>query len=151
MNSLTILYWYWLTAALLLLGLEILAPGTFFLWMAVASAVVGAVLFVFPDISIATQIAVFSVLSMFTISLGRKYFDDKHNQSEKPLLNQRAAQYIGRTAVLIQPLSNGEGRIKIGDTLWTVHGSDAAEGSKVKIIGTDGMALIVEPANNHLD
>jgi membrane protein implicated in regulation of membrane protease activity len=149
MNSLTIVYWYWWAAAFLLLGLEILVPGTFFLWMAAAAAVVGCVVFVLPSISIAAQIAVFSMLAIFSVGLGRKYLRNNHNQSDKPLLNQRAAQYIGRTATLLQPLDNGEGRIKIGDTLWTVAGDDALEGSKVKIIGTDGMTLIVEPADNH--
>ncbi len=144
MNYFLILFWYWWAAALFLLGIEILVPGTYFLWIAVAAVVVGNLLYIFPQTSIVIQIAIFSILSLAAIWFGRKYFRDTRYPSEQRLLNQRAAQYLGQTAILVQPLSNGEGRIKIGGAYWRVRGLDAAQGSVVKIIDTDGMTLFVE-------
>jgi membrane protein implicated in regulation of membrane protease activity len=144
-----ILFWYWWAAALLLLGMEILVPGTYFLWMAVAAVIIGNLMLAFPETGIAAQIAIFAILSMIAILIGRKYFRNTHYQSEQPLLNQRAVQHLGQTAILVQPLSNGEGRIKIGGTFWRVRGPDAAQGSIVKIIDTDGMTLFVELIDSH--
>ncbi len=149
MNSFMILFWYWWAAALLLLGMEILVPGTYFLWMAVSAVIIGNLMLAFPQTGLAAQIAIFAILSMIAIWIGRKYFRDTGYQSEQPLLNQRAAQCIGQTATLVQPLNNGEGRIKIGGTIWRVRGPDAAQGSIVKIIDTDGMTLFVELVDRH--
>ena len=39
-------FWYWWVAAIVFIGIEVFAPGAFFLWMAVSATVVGAVVLV---------------------------------------------------------------------------------------------------------
>jgi membrane protein implicated in regulation of membrane protease activity len=48
--------------------------------------------------------------------------------------------------VLDRPIVNGRGQAFIGDTLWTVLGKDQPSGSTVRVVGTDGINLQVEPA-----
>ena len=67
-----------------------------------------------------------------------------YNESENPILNERGAQLIGQTAVLSDPITNGTGRIKIGDTTWRVKGDDIKAGSKVTVIDYDAGTLIVK-------
>lgn len=44
-------FWHWWVLALVLLALEIAAPGTFFLWLAVAAGVVGLILLLLPALA----------------------------------------------------------------------------------------------------
>lgn len=58
----------------------------------------------------------------------------------------RAAQLIGRTAVLAEPIREGRGRIRLDDTVWRVSGPDLPAGSRVKVVSVQGTELHVEAA-----
>ena len=47
--------------------------------------------------------------------------------------------------MVAEAIENGRGTVKIGDTLWRAEGPDAAQGARVKVTGTDGATLMVEP------
>ena len=65
--------------------------------------------------------------------------------SEQPNLNRRGAQYVGRQFALVEPISNGRGRIRLGDSSWTVTGPDLPAGQTVEVVGADGAVLQVRP------
>ncbi|UXN74809.1 NfeD family protein [Devosia sp. A8/3-2] len=65
--------------------------------------------------------------------------------NDSPYLNRRADRYIGREAVLEQPIIGGFGRIVLGDSVWRVAGPDLPAGARVRIVGSDGAVLKVEP------
>jgi membrane protein implicated in regulation of membrane protease activity len=65
--------------------------------------------------------------------------------SADPMLNDRAARLVGRTVVVTQAIVNGEGRVRVGDSVWSCRGPDCAEASRVRIVGADGSCLKVEP------
>lgn len=144
MAELDVVFWYWWVLAVSLLAIEMLAPGFFFLWMAVAGFATGCVLLLVPDTSFEWQLFLFSFLSAGSIIFWRVYVKTHPTDSDQPLLNQKAAQYIGRTFTLIAAIENGQGRIKIGDTFWKVQGEDCANNSRVKIIAVSGTLLMVE-------
>ena len=91
------------------------------------------------------QIVLFLVLSLISAYIGKRIMA-VGSKSDQPLLNQRAEQLVGRTATLAEPISEGRGRIKLGDTQWRVSGPDLPVGTKVKVISTDGSELSVEAA-----
>ncbi|MGZ8152972.1 MAG: NfeD family protein, partial [Methylovulum sp.] len=96
MTDLVFVFWYWWVIALIFLVVEILAPGFFFLWMAISGFVTGALVFLIPATSMNMQVLVFSVLSVVTIIVW-KFYGKKHPiESDHPLLNKRGNQYIGR-------------------------------------------------------
>ena len=66
--------------------------------------------------------------------------------TDQPLLNRRGAQLIGRIATLAEPIKDGRGRIRIGDTLWRVSGPDLPAGTRVRVkAATDtDLELVVE-------
>jgi len=66
------------------------------------------------------------------------------SESDEPLLNKRAQQYIGRVFTLDEPIVNGVGMVKVDDSSWRITGPDIDAGNKVKVIGEDGMSLKVE-------
>ena len=136
--------WNWLILAGLFLVLELLAPGIFLIWFGIAAGIVGALALVF-DVAWQWQLMLFAILSLAAVIAARKFFRKDDAQSERPLLNRRAQQHVGKSYLVADAIENGRGKVKIGDTLWRAEGPDAAQGARVKVTGTDGATLMVEP------
>ncbi|MEZ5827045.1 MAG: NfeD family protein [Hyphomicrobiales bacterium] len=137
--------WNWMILAAILFVLELLAPGIFFVWFGLAAAVTGLIMFRY-DISWQWQLIWFCGLSLASVLLANKYLRKHPLESEQPLLNERAAQLIGQSFDLIDPIVNGRGSIRSGDTIWRVEGPELPAGTRIKVVGTDGSVLRVEPA-----
>lgn len=138
--------WSWVIAGLILLGVEILAPGNVFVWFGLAALVTGAIAF-FTDFGWQTDALIFVVLAVVLVFAGRRYFASRSSSSEQPLLNQRAARQIGSTHVLAEPIVDGQGRIRIDDTNWRVIGPDMPSGTRVTVVAADGAVLTVAAAD----
>lgn len=141
-----ILYWHWFVLAALLGVVEILAPGVFFLWLAIGAFITGILAAIIPGLGEATQIMIFGILSIALIFAAWKYIKKAPLTSDQPLLNQRSAQQVGKTFTLETAIEDGVGRIKMGDTTWKVEGPDMPAGSHVRVIGYDGPVFKVEKA-----
>jgi membrane protein implicated in regulation of membrane protease activity len=76
----------------------------------------------------------------------RRYAAPDMHSTDEPDLNSRAAQYIGREVLVEEAIAGGRGKVRVGDTLWSAQGPDAPKGARVKVTGTSGTVLIVEPA-----
>src|SRR5690606_25431835 len=90
----------WAAVALLLFAAEALAPGAFMLWMGFAAAALFVTVLFVPGIPLLAQIGAFVVLSFVSIQVYRKWFRQRARQSDRPTLNRRAAQHIGRVVPL---------------------------------------------------
>jgi hypothetical protein len=138
--------WIWLIIAATLLALDVLAPGFLMLWFAIAAAAVGLILFAVP-LEPLWQILAFCAACIISLFIGRALWGGRRaNVSDKPFLNQRAQQLVGRTFVLATAIQGGQGRITAGDGLWSVRGPDMPAGSLVRVTDSDGTVLIVEAA-----
>ncbi len=147
MAEFDIVFWYWWVLAVILLGIEILAPGFFFLWLAISGFVVGSVLFAAPETSLEIQLFIFSFLSIISIFLWRRYGAQHQPETDHPLLNKRGQQYVGRTFTLFEAIENGRGKVKVDDSIWRVQGEDCALGTQVQVTGVDGTILHVKRVN----
>jgi membrane protein implicated in regulation of membrane protease activity len=47
--------------------------------------------------------------------------------------------------VVVQAIEHGSGRVHFGDSEWIASGPDVAVGERVRITGSDGATLLVEP------
>ncbi len=137
-------YWHWWVLGVILIILEVFSPGAFFLWMAIASAVVGFVLMLVPGLDWEFQLLVFALFSVVSIVLWRMNLSKNPTKTDQPTLNRRGEQYVGREFVLNAPMVNGVGRIQVDDTTWKIAGTDAPEGVVVRVIAVDGVVLQVE-------
>jgi membrane protein implicated in regulation of membrane protease activity len=137
-------HWSWWILAIALLVLEAFAPGTFFLWMGIAAGVVGFLLLMMPGMGWEYQIVIFAALSLASIVIWRQYFRKHPVVTDQPALNRRGEQYVGRTFTLSEPIVNGLGKIRVDDTSWKIEGADCAAGSRIKVVGVDGVLLKVE-------
>jgi hypothetical protein len=138
-------FWHWLVLGLVFVGIEPFVPGTFFLWMGISAAAVGALLWLVPALSLELQLLAFALLSVATIVLSRRYLLRHPIESDEPNLNRRGAQYVGRAFTLQEPVVNGRGRLRVDDTVWRIEGEDCAAGTRVEVTGVEGTLLRVKP------
>ncbi len=139
--------WNWMILGFALLALEIVIPGVFLLWIGVAAIVTGALSLALWEVGFwvwQTQVLVFLALSLLSAIVGKRIMTGTGGDTDEPLLNRRGEQMIGRTATLEEAISEGYGRIRIGDTLWRVKGSDVPAGNRVRVIAVEGGDLVVE-------
>ena len=144
MTELDFVFWYWWVIALFLLVLEILTPGYFFMWMAASGLLTGAIVLLIPATGMNMQILIFSALSVVAIIVWKIYGKRHPTESDQPLLNKRGVQYIGRVFNLFEPIKNGQGKIKVDDSIWKVHGEDCDINSLVKVVAIRGTVFEVE-------
>ena len=137
-------YWHWLILGGVLLLVEVAASGFFFIWMAIAAAITGLVLLVFPDLGWQYQLILFSGLSVTSIAAFRRYQRNNPAPTDQPALNRRGEQYIGRSFTLEQPITNNVGSIRVDDSTWRISGKDLPAGASVRVTGADGVILQVE-------
>jgi hypothetical protein len=134
----------WVAAGALFLILEIITPGTFFMWLGAAGFAVAGLVAVFPAMMVVWQVLIFGLLSVLMVFLWRKY---RPAQSESNnTLNQGGRDFIGQVYVLIEPIVHGVGRAKVGDSSWRVVGADLPAGSSVRVVAIEGATLRVEAA-----
>jgi membrane protein implicated in regulation of membrane protease activity len=144
-ENLILNHWAWFILLLALLALEMMVPGVIFLWLAISAAAMGVIVFALPDISWEVQLVIYTVLSIVSVLLGKKYLKSRPVQSDDETLNKRGTQYIGHQYKVAKDFLNGEGKVRIGDTLWLVRGDfEASEGDIVTVTGTDGTVLLVK-------
>jgi len=138
-------FWDWFILAAVLLLLEVMAPGTFMLWLGLAAILVGLISF-FVDWGWQYQCVAFAAFAIAAIPLWRRLGARASAPTDQPFLNRRADAFIGREFTLAKPIVDRSGTIGIGDTVWRVTGPDCPAGTRVRVAGVDGPMLHVEIA-----
>jgi hypothetical protein len=138
--------WTWITLGIALLGLELAVPGVVFMWLGLAALGVGAIGF-FHDLSWQIELVLFAVLATMFVIAGRRFFARRGDETtDAPGLNERGKTHEGKDLTLSEPIVNGAGRVKIGDTLWRIEGPDLPAGTKVKVVEARSGTLVVAPS-----
>jgi membrane protein implicated in regulation of membrane protease activity len=140
-------FWDWLAFGSVLLILEVFGVGGYLLWTGLAAAIVGALLYLFPELPWAWQLLLFGCLSILTAVFWWRRQRAAAKPSDQPGLNQRGSELQGRQFVLHEAIVGGRGKIKAGDSLWLVIGPDLPAGAQIKVVGQDGVLLKVELAD----
>jgi hypothetical protein len=139
-------FWHWMALGVMLGAVETLVPGAFFLWLGIGAIVTGLVKLVFPSLTWEGQLIVYAICAVTSTILWLVWWRRRPVDTDKPQLNLRGEQMVGRVLTLEDAMVNGEGSAKIGDSMWRIRGADFVRGTKVKVVDTDGTVLIVEKA-----
>jgi hypothetical protein len=139
-------HWVWIGLGLILGALEILVPGVYLIWLAVAAIITGVLTFGI-GMTLPAQVVVFVSLSLIAAFSARRFLRDQPIVSADPLMNRRGSRLVGEKAVITQAIDGGTGRVKYGDSEWLARGPDLDIGTRVRITGSDGAILIVEAAD----
>jgi membrane protein implicated in regulation of membrane protease activity len=140
-------YLWWILALLLIAG-ELLLPGYFLLWIGLAAAAMGVVMWLVPSLGLLVQAVLFALLALAACFVYAKWLrpglERRAPGSER--LNRRAEQMIGQRYELVEPIVNGRGKARVGDGQWLVSGPDLPLGSTVEVLAVDGTTLKVRAA-----
>ncbi len=137
--------WFWLSFGVAMAAVEMIIPGFFLMWLALAAIITGLVTLVLP-IDFPMQLTIFAALAIITVYAARRWLLQNPIQSDDPMLNDRAGRLMGEVVTVSVTIENGHGRVTIADSDWSAKGPDAAAGSRVRIIGNQGGILLVENA-----
>lgn len=132
----------WMVFGVVLAIGELALPGIFLIWIAIAAAITGAVTYLAP-IPMPVQVIIFAALCLIATYAGKRWYRDNPVASSDPLLNDRAARLVGRSVTVVEPIVNGEGRVRIDDGTWTATGPDAPVGARLTVVGAQGTMLTV--------
>jgi inner membrane protein len=140
----TLLFWHWWLLGLVLVVVEMVAPGFFLLWIGLAAGVTGLILLILPGLGWEVQFLIFGVLAIASVAAARFYIRRNPIQTDDATLNRRGSQYIGHVFNLDEAIVNGLGKVKVGDGWWRAEGPDLPAGERVKVVGVNGNMLKVE-------
>ena len=137
--------WNWLIFGVLLMALELLAPGIFLFWLGLAAFLVGMLSFIVTP-GWQLQMLLFAMFAAAAVPIWRRVAQQKPGANPNPFLNKRTDAMIGRICTLDRPIVDGAGIVRIDDTVWRVSGPDVPAGTRVKIVQADGASLTVDVA-----
>ena len=141
--------WNWVVLGFVLLLLELVFPGVFFVWFglgALLTALVSLLFYNLPWIAFwEVEVIFFLIFSIIMVLIGRNFFR-RDRETDEPLLNRRTDQIIGKTVVLEEPVRDGKGRIRFDDTIWRIKGPDLPEGTEVKVVAFENGVFTIEKA-----
>jgi len=137
-------YWHWFILGLVLLILEAFGAAGFVLGASIGSLATGLIVWITGGMSWEAQVIIGAILATACSIVYWRFFKADLQESDRPELNQKTAQFIGRKLTLKKDI-DFEGRIQIGDTFWKVK-SEASlkEGDIVEVVSVDETTLNIQ-------
>lgn len=137
----------WAILGILLLIAEIISTTFVFAFFSMGAFVVALTTWLGFTDTLASQLFIFSVVSLVMLGLFRQRARGWFN---RPLLHKEYVENVGEQATVTKPIpANGEGRIAYRGTEWTArasHGEAIGEGQKVVIQQMEGIKVVVKAA-----
>lgn len=134
----------WLIVAALFAICELMVPGVYLTFLALGAAATGILALVFPELGAIGQFISFAAWSTVAVLVGKRWYGANPVPSSDPDLNNRAARMIGQSVTVVEPISGGGGRVRVGDGEWPAEGPDLAAGAKARIVEVRGGVVVVE-------
>lgn len=134
----------WFVIGFVLFLLEFAVPGLILFFFAIGAWVV-AILTLFMDLSINSQLLIFLGTSLFTVALFRKWVK-RIIESRKQSSAFIDDEFIGKTGRVEIPIAPGRnGKISFRGASWDACSEEnIGEGEQVTIIGNKSIVLIVK-------
>lgn len=135
----------WFLIGLVLILLELVVPGLVLIFFGVG-AWVTALVCLFFDVSLNTQLFIFLLSSLASLALLRKALKKRYMDRKLPD-GDLEDEYVGKEAVVITSFGPGEvGKVMFKGANWdAVSSFSVAEGQRVRITGYKSIRLFVEP------
>ena len=108
----------WFLIAIICFIIEIFTFTTFFLLVGLATLMMSAIIYFFPDVNLVYKALIFLVLSISVIFVFYKYSSRKKPKSKELDVNDRMSVYLDRVVVALEDSQNGITKIQLGDTVW---------------------------------
>lgn len=138
--------WIWAVLGIILIAIEILAIGTLYvLWFGIAAICLAIATWLFPNIPYAIQLISFAILSLSSLAIWRRYYQQTDTSSA---VGQSQGEEIGRIGIVTEttsPTQNGLIRFTqglMGSREWVAVSDEAIEiNSQAKVVAVEGNTL----------
>lgn len=144
--------WHWLGLGIVLISIEV-AVGTFdLLWVAAGAFLTSLFALIVPPPlgGWEGQLTFFGVIAIAFVISGRTLFKGlRKGSTTHPNLNDRMANMMGRRGEAATNFDLGQGKVKVGDTVWLASQADdtvIVEGDAIVVTGSDRGVLKVRLA-----
>jgi inner membrane protein len=139
-------HWLWISAGLLLLAAEVMAPGVLLVWIGLAAITTGLIVWLLP-LPWTAAIIIFCVGAVSAALLGRKLMGHRSSTpADAPHLHRRGDALVGRVFTLETAITTDAGSVRVDDTVWRVTGDPMEKGERVRVSGIEGATLTVVKA-----
>lgn len=139
-------WWVWVIVAAGLGLAELHAPGGYMIWIAMGAALT-AFVHAGWGLSLEGQIASFAGASAACCLAG--YFVYRRLYRSRTVddmpLNQKDLAMLGARGVVCLAIAHGQGKVRLGDSVWLAQGPNLPEGTPVVVTSVRGTSVIVEP------
>ena len=135
--------WLWAIGGVVLLIAEVIAPGFFLVFIGAAALATGLFTVLF-DLGTPAQLGLFAIYSLLFVLVFKRWYGEPAGANADPMLNDRAARLVGKSATVVEAVDEHGGRVHLGDSDWSARGGPAGPGERVRITSVDGNCLIVE-------
>jgi membrane protein implicated in regulation of membrane protease activity len=139
--------WHWVGLGIVLMTIEV-AVGTFdLLWVSVGAFLTAlfALIVPLPAGGWQGQMVFFGIVAIVFVISGRTLFKGLRNRTTShPNLNDRLASMAGQRGEAATNFDQGQGKVKVGDTVWLAKQSDdtvIVEGDQIVVMGSDAGLL----------
>lgn len=135
----------WLGIAVVLAIIEVSTTQLVSLWFVIGAAATAVCSATFLKGHLLWQIVIFILVSAITLVLTRPLVKKLKTNEHVSTNSDRNIGKIGLVISEIDP-ENGTGQVKVGSEKWsakTVDDSKIAQGENVKVVGIEGVKLIV--------
>jgi len=137
--------WLWLYVGAFLMLAEIVSPGFVIFFFGLGASTVAGAKWMFPDMSLAWQLALFSIFSILYLLTLRRYIKSVfHGDTDQS--KALDSEYVGRLAKVTETVRpDVPGRVLLGDAEWSASATEQLDpGTEVKVIGRVNLTLKVE-------
>jgi inner membrane protein len=141
--SMNIPWWAWTSVAALIGLAELHAPGSYLIWIAIGAGLTASIE-VGWGLSLSAQIGAFAVLSAISCAAGYFIYRRFNHPKDAAPLNQRNLLMIGAQGVVCLDIVNGQGKVRLGDSVWLADGPNLPEGAHVIVKSVQGTRITVE-------
>ena len=151
MESITSLYsaqpfWLWVALAAALLAVEVVTGSGWLLWASAAAAAT-AVATGLLDLSFATELLIFAILTIASTLLARRYLP-RSVAARAGDINDNIARLVGHRGSAVASFAGGSGRVFIDGKEWAAELDEPGPleaGASVEVVGVEGARLKVRP------
>lgn len=137
--------WAWAALGLILFAIEITTATFYAMWFGISAFCVAIAMWLWPNMLIGVQFALFAVLSLIALAIWRLNYKKTETHSR---VGQAQGEEIGRTGIVIEatsPLQNGVIHFTqglMGSREWAAVSDETIEvGSHATVIAVEGNAL----------
>ncbi len=140
-------WWHWIVLGLCLSIAELAVPAFFIIWFGIGAIGVGLLLLISPDLSVATQLIVWAVVSSILVGIWFRYLRPRTMTA----VGTSAANVTGEIGILVCDLcQNSRGQVRfqkpvLGSDLWECYAdANIKAGERVRIVAVEGSFIKVE-------